>query len=336
MTNRRLAKPLVWITWERQRRSLSLAGLLHAELFIITSARGRLARYISCSLRTLSVLWSARGGLVFVQCPSMALAVLACVLRPLLRYRLVVDRHSNFLLGSRPPYRWKERVFFRVSDWTLRRAELTIVTNEAIAQRVRASGGRSFILPDPFPQLTPSGALAAKSDKLKVLFVSSWSGDEPIEELLVACECLLNDVEVFISGRPKREWSERLRTKPANVTITGFLSDADYVSLLASVDAVVAITKLPQILVCGAYEAYALGKPVMLGDSRELCEYFSHGAVYVDSSVEQIREGLLEMRARILPLTHEAEEFYRVAKVQWEGRFAMLCKDLDLPAPFVA
>src|SRR5687767_7871064 len=86
----------VWVTWERQRRSIEMARALGVPLHMIEGGRNRAWRYVSVISRTLAMLARERPQVVFAQNPSVVLAVLVCALRPLFGYRVVVDRHSNF------------------------------------------------------------------------------------------------------------------------------------------------------------------------------------------------------------------------------------------------
>ena len=51
--------------------------------------------YVPLVLRTAALCLKRRPNLLFVQCPSIFLAILAACLKPLLRYRLVCDLHNE-------------------------------------------------------------------------------------------------------------------------------------------------------------------------------------------------------------------------------------------------
>src|SRR4051812_14960269 len=122
-----------WIAWETQRRTLNLSRKVDAELFIFDDENKGAIRYPLSALKTLSALWKHRGGLVFVQFPSMFLAALASFLKPLFHYKLVVDRHTDFSLELKPPFGWKERLILSLSRYSVRKADLTVVTNSELA-----------------------------------------------------------------------------------------------------------------------------------------------------------------------------------------------------------
>lgn len=322
------AVPRVWIAWETQRRSVTLADRLGARLHLCLDERFGVLRYPVSIAKTIAILLRQRGGIVFVQNPSMVLAALACVLKPLRRYRLVVDRHSNFSFLGAGARGMRVRIASVLSRFTLRGADLTIVTNEELSAHVQRAGARAFVLPDPFPD-APAAARAAPARDAgarpaELLFVSSWAADEPIAATIEACRALRGEAIVRITGRVKPAFSRLLADAPDNFLPTGFLSDEDYFALMARSDAVIAITTRAATLVCGGYEAAALGKPMLLGGSAALRSYFDAGAVYTDGTATDIERAIRAL-IRDLPAYHRAvRDFVARRAPQWNARCAEL------------
>jgi glycosyltransferase involved in cell wall biosynthesis len=320
----------VWIAWERQRRSVNLSRRVEAPLFIVETSRGRILRYLISTLKTLLILVASRRHIVFVQNPSMVLASLAALLKSWLGYWLIVDRHSSgFSLGRDPNSPFVRRILQTLSAYTIRKADLTVVTNRELAARVASEGGRPFVLPDPFPAPIAERRRRLSHVGLEILFICSWAEDEPILEVVEACRELQGRVTVFASGRPKKKYGSILRVAPTNFVCTGFLPDREYFELMARVDAVMAITRRPATLVCGGYEAISLGKPVILGDSTTLREYFSQGVVYTDCSPgDLVRK--IDLIAQDLPkYIREVKALYASRAREWEDRLVALNARLD-------
>src|SRR4051794_37280494 len=84
----------IWISWERHRRTRELARAIGADLFEFTSSAPGHARYLVLLVRTARCLFHNRPDVLFLQCPSILLALFAAVLKPALRYCLVVDLHN--------------------------------------------------------------------------------------------------------------------------------------------------------------------------------------------------------------------------------------------------
>jgi glycosyltransferase involved in cell wall biosynthesis len=330
------ARDRVWIAWESQRRSLNLSRRVAARLLLCIDEDKGLLRYPLSALRTLRELRRLRGGIVFVQNPSMVLAALAGLARRFFGYFLVVDRHSNFtfLAQGRPDL--KRRLSALLSDFTLRNADVTIVTNSELAAHVASRGGRPFVLPDPFPEIPasdfPAGAAAPSADPARpkeILFVSSWAFDEPIAQAIEACRRLRGKVIIRITGRPKGVHAALLADAPDNFIPTGFVPDEAYFALMARSDAVMAVTDRAATLVCGAYEAAVMGKPMILGDTRALREYFHLGAVYTDSSPADLTDKIETLVADLPRYAGEVRLLLETRGAQWERRL----RDLESLLP---
>jgi glycosyltransferase involved in cell wall biosynthesis len=319
----------LWIAWERQRRTLELSSRLGCRLRIFDHSHLGALRYPWSAARTALLLGRERPSLLIVQNPSMALAALACACKRLFGFALVVDRHSNFLLARRRREGWKDRLFLALSRYTLRNADLTLVTNGEIADRVLAAGGRPFVLPDPYPEVPYAPPPPARSVP-EAVFVCSWAEDEPIAEMMAACGALRGEAVVRATGRPKPSHAGLLGRRPENFLPTGFLADADYLRLLAAADAVVVLTTMPSTLVCGAYEALALGKPLLLSGSRALREYFTAGVVHLETHhPEEIAHKLRLVLSRRTELRQQGAAFLEASRAAWRTRREELRRLLD-------
>ncbi|MDB5103906.1 MAG: hypothetical protein JWP91_1595 [Fibrobacteres bacterium] len=319
----------IWIAWESQRRSLNLAKRLGARLLLCLDEDRGWKRYPLSIRKTLAELSAQRGKTVVAQNPSMILAALACLVKRAYGYSLVVDRHSNFAHLAGAGAGLRRRLSDLLSDYTLRNADLTIVTNEELRRHVERAGGKGFVLPDPFPDLRahwdgrfpeprPEGA------PKEILFVSSWAFDEPIEQAIEACRRLQGEVIVRITGKVKPAYARMLRDAPANFIPTGFLSDRDYFALMAGSDAVMAVTTRAATLVCGGYEGVVMGKPLILGDSAALRAYFDSGCVYTDGSADDLEARLRGLGADLPRLREGVRSLFARRSAEWDASLAEL------------
>jgi glycosyltransferase involved in cell wall biosynthesis len=284
----------VWIVWERQRRSIELARRLGCE-FHEYDIQGPL-RYPISIARTVRLLAARRPRLLFVQNPSMILATIACLYGVLTGNAVIVDRHTTFLLNRPVKFSVKRAVFLALHRFTLRHATLTIVTNTFLSDLVDAAGGRGFVLPDPIPELVRHGSPQLEKGP-NILVVSSFADDEPIAEVLEAARVTdLPDVHFYVSGRYARRGIDWAALAPKNVTLTGFLSERDYVDLLFAVDGVMALTKWDHCMLCGCYEAVAAAKPLITSDKPELRDHF-RGAIFARADAASIGAAVRELVA---------------------------------------
>lgn len=283
----------IWFTWEKQRRNRSMAKAVGARLEELEFKGSTLARYWALGRRTFGIVRREQPAIIYFQNPSLVLAALIVTMKVLrlTRATIVGDYHNA---GVHPP------VLTWLVPWLVRHADLTIVSNANLAGEIEAMGGRALPMPDPIPELEPAADRAANAT-FEVLFVCSWADDEPIADVLRAARSLLDsepNLTVSITGRPKLEkigWRDPV---PANVRLTGFLSEHDFDHELTHADAILDLTTRADCMVCGAYEATAAEVPMILSDNPPTREYFSKGALFTDNSAASIAALIREMRAQ--------------------------------------
>ena len=315
----------VWITWDHHRRSESLSAEMQAVYLVISSRRSGIFRYISCAARTIWRLFKDRPTVVFAQSPSIFLAALAVAWGRLAGVTAVVDAHNAGILpmeGRNPFLTW-------VAAWSLRRAAVVIVTTEALAEIVRSRGGRPFVLMDPLPREVFAAAerfAGATSGQTSIVCVTTWAKDEPIEELLAVAPLLPVSWRLSFTGRPP----ERVRrmSLPDNVRLTGFLSDADYIELLLGASCIVDLTTREDCLVCGAYEAIAARRPIVLSDTAALRNAFGEVAQFTRNDRQSIATAIKAAMQRDDLMAQQSRAFADRFVVTWRQRKSILEQDL--------
>jgi glycosyltransferase involved in cell wall biosynthesis len=300
----------VWITWQRHRRTRELCEAFSLELCELTFSGPRLLRYPVVLFKTAARLVRARRDVVFIQCPSVVLGVWAGLLKKVVGYTLVADLHNEAV----EPYNYTFTAYRWLVKWIARAADVCMVTNEPLARVVEANGGRPFVLPDKVPALAVAPQ-PRRDREAHVVFVCTFAPDEPYLEVIDAAGRLDPTVTVHITGNPRR-LPEGVKL-PANVRLTGYLPDSDYEALLGDADVIVDLTRMDNCLVCGAYEAVAVERPLVTSNTTALRAYFNRGTVYSDHTPESLAEAInLGLEARAL-LTVEMREL----KVELERRW---------------
>ena len=168
----------IWISWERHRRTSTLAEHFGIPLHTLLYSGPAPVRYLVLSIRATALLIRERPGVLVVQNPSIVLATLAVLLRPVFGYRLLVDAHNEAV----EPYANAGGLFKRLSGWLLARADATIVTNAFLAEIVTRHGGRPLVLPDKVPEPAPGSRVALPNAPDAVL-IATFAADEPIEQI---------------------------------------------------------------------------------------------------------------------------------------------------------
>jgi len=315
----------IWITWEMQRRSIELAKKLNCTLYIIEEDGS--FRYPKVIWRTIQILIKTRPEIVFVQNPSMILAAFACLYKILTGTPVVVDRHTTFLLDRVYPWTFRLIIFKLFHLFTIKWADLTIVTNEFLANIVSGMNGKPYILPDPLPNISMFNKCTLRG-KMNILMISSFGVDEPISEVTKAMGSFNEEVFLYVTGNDKKIDNKTKESAPPNVIFTGFLDDKDFVNMLFSVDAIMVLTTAESCMLCGCYEAVAAKKPLITSDKEELKKYFS-GAVFVDNTALGIKHGIIEVKDNLD--THKKEIIALQNKLvdQWENQRLELERQLS-------
>lgn len=278
------------LTWTDQRRTQELCAGLDLELVVLKTRWRGPVRYLLLGARTVGLLVRRRVRVLLVQNPSLILASLAVLLRALLGYRLIVDAHNEAV----EPFINRQRWVKSLSRWVIRKADVTIVSNRQLAALVDAWGGRSFTLPDPIPVPPPASALRTLEGPFNVVLIATHAPDEPVAQIFEAVRD--TDVHLYVTGNPSRMDPMLAARAPPNVRFTGFLPDPDYWALLRSADAIIDLTLMQDCLVSGAYEALAVGTPMLLSNNRASVELFAGAAAFTDNTTADIRRGLERLR----------------------------------------
>jgi glycosyltransferase involved in cell wall biosynthesis len=271
----------------------NLCEELGLPLSVFSDNRRGFIRYWKLTFETLGFLRRVRPRVVLVQNPSLVLTLLTYLLRPFLgRFRLIVDAHNEAV----DPYVHSRWGLPWVARQMLRRSDLTIVSNVQLKRRVAEAGGNALVLPDRLPVPPISCSLPpTKEGTLRVMVVASYAPDEPIAEILQAASDLGGAFSFSVTGND-RKLDGPLRSRlPSNVRLTGFLEEGDYWELMGNSHVVLDLTSMPDCLVCGAYEALAMGRPMILSENAPTKALFGEIAITTSTRAGAIAKALQEM-----------------------------------------
>ncbi|MBW0146441.1 glycosyltransferase [Marinobacter arenosus] len=284
----------VWVTWERQTRNRSASDYFNVPLYeVIEEGPGRASRYLKSAVRTLAIVGQQKPRYLFAQNPSIVLALLAIALKPWRGVKVIIDAHNAGIHGPENGGRFLPRI----NRFIIRKADAVIVTNSELAEFITKCGGNPIILPDPLPNLERKMFPAERGGpkKLKAFCITSWSEDEPYQEILEAASAFTDEVQFFFSGNHKKVRSLRNNTIPCNVNLLGFIDENAFHHHLFSADFCIDMTKRADCMVCGAYESISAEKPVILSDTPVQRQYFSKGAVFSRNTAQDIKQAINQM-----------------------------------------
>jgi glycosyltransferase involved in cell wall biosynthesis len=310
-------KGMVFISWAPFcSRSDGIAARLGGKSFMVYSPvfGSRYLtiafKYLSQTIKTLRILFRERPAAVFVMTPPVAACLAVWIYARLSATQFVIDAHTAAFVHPR----WKPLLF--IHKWFSRAARTTIVTNEHMQNIVYDWKAHATIIRD-VPVRFAEPRYPKLNGSVNMTLVSTFTYDEPLELFFEAAR-QLPEIRFHITGDYRRGEPRLLVAKPANVTLTGFLSDADYVGLLLASDAVISLTTLDHTMQRAAYEALYLGRPVITSNSDLLRRHFCKGTVHVGNTVDEIVAGVRRMRNNLPCFRAEIEELRRDRLQDWK------------------
>ncbi len=273
-------------------------------------------KYLWQAVDTFGVLSTERPNAIFVMSPPVFAVMTVWLWSRVHGVPYVVDAHTAAFLH--PRWRYLQWLHYALC----RRAATTIVTNEHLADGLQTAGAHATIIRD-VPVVYRVTNTFQPEGPFSIAVVCSFNYDEPIAEILCAA-AEVPDVRFYMTGNPKDLDSSALPPVPPNVTLTGFLSDEAYGSLLTNADAVLTLTTRDHTMLRGAYEAVYQGTPVIVSNWPLLRDAFNRGAIHVDNTVHGIVEAVREMRARHAQYKADVLELRRAKFATWEKAKASL------------
>jgi glycosyltransferase involved in cell wall biosynthesis len=321
---------IIWIAWEKHRRTVELCKHFDIELITYLGTTNRLIKYFIYSFRTLLDIIKNNPNVLIIQNPSVFLTFISCLLKPVFGYKLIVDTHNAGIL---PEISFLRKLSF-LYKYFQRAADLTIVTNMNLAAIVRANGGRPFIMPDKLPTIDVkvSESTSYTDNTIKIVYICTFGADEPYLELIDATRHFNEDVIFYVTGNITRLPVKAIASKPTNLIFTGFIPENEYWNLLSTADIIVDLTNREDCLVCGAYEAVAVEVPLILSDTEALRNYFTEGTVFTKNTTQDLIinishaiENISCLRAKMKQFKNQLENNWRIIEGNFLLKLEVLC-----------
>lgn len=310
-------KKSIWITWEDQRRNRELSNALGIELYEfkdIDKIQNRLWKYLLGLLKTIKILYKKRPLLIFCQNPSIVLSLFLVLVKDITKSKVIVDAHNSGIF----PAEGNSRILMLFSRFIQRRANMVIVTNDGLKRHVLKNGGSAFVLEDKIPLIQKRQPVSLEG-RINILYICSFSEDEPFETVFQAAAGLPADLAIYVSGDYKK-LSQKTLPVPDQIHFTGYIPTEEFEQLLCSVDCTMDLTNREDCLVCGAYESLAAGKPMILSDTRALRRYFDRGVVYTLHTTESIRDAIFQFLRERADLENQVIVLRNYLEIHWELR----------------
>jgi glycosyltransferase involved in cell wall biosynthesis len=245
--------------------------------------------------------------------------MLLLVLRKWYGFRLVSDAHYGGVTTG--GLSWMPQ---RLLDFHNAHVDLAVVTNERHARFVSSLGTRTYVCQDPLPDIPNTFESHPALGDRSVLLICSFAADEPYQAAFEAFRELHQEgFTLFVSGNYRKTGTDLLSRFPW-VRFLGFLPTIEYYAYLLSASVVMDLTTVEDCLVCGAYEALAVKKPLILSKTTALSEYFGNAVVLTDNTSEGIRQSVRSAFAHRDELVQKASNWVARNNQYMEGRIAGL------------
>lgn len=268
-------------------------------------------KYLLQILKSLWFLFRELPDVVFVMNPPVFACIpvfLYCFLR---NKKYIIDMHTGALVDPL----WDQVRFLQ--KFFAKHASFSIVTNEEISEDLRAWGCAYKVIPD-VPIKTKKSMGFKKTERIKITYVNTFSKDEPLSNFLSAVE-EFKDVDIVVTGKIEASNRHYVKNAPGHIHFPDFLSDEKYHELIRSSDLVVVLTTRDRTMQRGAYEAIYMEVPIITSNWKVLRENFEIGAIFVDNSVEGIREGVLKALNNLDQLSQEAKRLKKLKHKRWDS-----------------
>jgi hypothetical protein len=318
---------VVWLAWEKQRRSTTLAHELGAALFQLESNRPRPIRYLELSLRTLRILFTHKPKFIFVQNPSVVLSLLAALFKKInYSSKVIIDSHTPYLQLSGV----SKFLFDAITRFVFNSVDLVLITNEDLRQMYRRRYPKAsfYVLPDKIPSF-PGVLPTHLPGGINLLLICTYAQDEPYLEAFKAMGEIGN-ATLYVTGKKSKVPKDLLNAIPANVVLTDYIPESEFLSLLKSVDIIIDLTNTEHCMVCGAYEAVATEKPMILSDKKVLREYFDEGVIHTPNDSKAIAESIRQAISEIDDLREGVKKLKVKRRKEWIEKWHGLLETIQL------
>ena len=288
---------MIWLSMNNSLRSKTLAAQLNAEFKLYNIIRPNFLRHFLVVFWGLAVLVRNRPKVILSQYSFMLQVVIACyaIFQP--KTKIIIDFH-NKALGRSVNIPILNQIFRKIKSWTIRSATCAVTTNSLTAKKAQKYISNIFILPDSLPQIKASDHYSFfDSNKINVVFVSSFALDEPHDLIYEVANKLIDTHDFYITGKKPVFFRKKLnKTLSENVHFTGYLESDAYYSLIQDCDIVLCLTTEEDILQCGIYEGLVLGKCIISNNSNLNRSFFNDSIQYTELDLKSLYQNLLHYK----------------------------------------
>lgn len=133
---------------------------------------------------------------------------------------------------------------------------------------------------------------------------------------VVATARIMPETDFFITGNPADVKGE-LGDLPANVYLTGYLKNQEFLKLMSLVKVVLTFSLRPDTSLWSIRETMALTKPFVTSDSEVLRRNFESVAIFSKSDPLEIKEKIIEALNQESEIKNKIKVFLEKDRQRW-------------------
>lgn len=313
-----MSHKVAFVAINTTKRTKILAEYLDAKIIsshISTNLFIRFLQYPIILFFIFISLFVRKFDVIFVQIPPIHCALTAFCYCKLLGKKIIFDTHSGifFYKGLH------QKLYFKLYCNLIKKINLNIVHNEDIFNKNCFKKSNTIVLED---KLSFEPTTFIPDEPRCIGIITSYGKDEPIDKILIAVERLPN-IKFYMTGDCKKI---RKKNLPKNIYLTGYLSDIEYENLLRQMNILMVLTNRTDTVLCGAYEAVSLAKPLITSDTITLKKYFNKGTIHTSNSPEEIIQAVNNAIINYPKLYEEMLELRNEKEKSWEIQYQQIDK----------
>ncbi len=338
MTNKNTR--VVFITWTLFNPHSSLLNeAFNGKIFYVNNlikSRGVMWKlfflfdYIYKSFKTIVIILKNHPDLVVIQNPPSIVPLVIILFSHIKKYKTVVDSHNG---AFEKPWTWIP--FYK---WSLKKADIVITHNNQIYERLKSDNGYRGI---NFKVLN-SRLSEFKGVKKEIilsnpymLVVSTFSDDEPIENILKGVMVYLNRNEenvtfIFTGNYNKKPALYDQYKNEKNIVFSGFVSNEQYKNLMINSYGVISLSTRDDVQQFALMETIGAGVPFISNDNRTNKALFGDKMILIKITPENIAEGIEQFINNKGQLTKNVLELQKEILAKWEKDFNLIKAELRI------
>lgn len=283
-------KKEIWISWHKIPRSQNIAKYLGIPIYEYFVNDNIVKRHLYSSIWTIKFLIKNKHDIIFLHY-SYLLLVIVVLYKKLFDKNVIIisDCHNKAL--RRKVKGIGASIYEKIKHFAFNGTDLTIITNRGMIKDITIYHKNYFILPDKIPEFQIE--LDHKKENKYCVYISSFSVDEPVDEIINAAMILGDSIKIYWTGKKSKKVIDE-KTVPQNIVYTGYLEYDDYYRLISNADCLLLLTTEDDCLQCGAYEGLNANVPMVISDNKASREYFENSAIYTDITPSAIADSIIK------------------------------------------